>query len=429
MNALIIGSGGREHALASKIARSTLVKTVFVAPGNGGTEIEFNNLKIDPLDFESIGEAILNNKIELVIIGPEKPLVEGIIDHFENHPNSAFKKVHFIGPDKTCAQLEGSKDFSKRVMEEAGIPTARARSFLSSEWPQCQNYIQNHLLPIVIKADGLASGKGVAVCDTTTEALEFSKRILIDAEFGKGNQSLLVEEFLEGIEVSMFLLTDGIHYKMLPEAKDYKRIFDNDKGPNTGGMGSVSPVPFVDMAFTDKVEKRIIKPLFKRLKEMGLSYKGFLFIGLMNNQGEPSVIEFNARLGDPETQSILQRIDSDLVTAILTLKEQNLDKININFTEEAVTTIVLTSENYPENPIIGRKVEFVDKKIEGKLFHSGTQINPTGETITIGGRVFACTAMGKTLSNAIENAYKKIQEVSFEGMHYRSDIGLDILQL
>lgn len=415
--------------MAQKISESSLVETVFVAPGNGGTGSQFINISIDVLDFESIGKEILKNQIQLVVVGPEKPLVHGIIDYFENHPNPSFKSVHFIGPNQACAQLEGSKEFSKKIMLEAGIPTARAKSFSGSEWEECLTYIENQTLPVVIKADGLASGKGVAVCNSTEEAIEFAKRILIESEFGIENHSLLVEDFLEGIEVSMFLLSDGVHYCLLPEAKDYKRIFDGDHGPNTGGMGSVTPVPFVTQSFTEKVEQRVVRPLFDKLNEMGLSYKGFLFIGLMNNKGEPSVVEFNTRLGDPETQSILQRIDSDLVPAFLSIKKQQLHEQKIEISNRSVVTLVISSENYPENPVTGRPILFADLPRTGKIFHSGTRMDNKGNLFSAGGRVVSCTAFGIDIKNAIHNVYQLPAHIHLDGMHYRKDIGLDILNL
>lgn len=428
MNLLILGSGAREHALAVKLSQSHLISRTFVAPGNGGTGTEFTNLEIDPLDFESIANAITVHQIEMVVVGPEQPLVEGLIDYFENHSDPIFQNVHFIGPNKACAALEGSKDFSKQIMEEAGIPTAKARVFTLVEWDELERYIENHPLPVVIKADGLAAGKGVAVCFDREEAIQFAASVLKDRVFGEGNSSVLVEQFLDGIEVSMFVLTDGIHYQLLPEAKDYKRIFDNDQGPNTGGMGSVSPVWFVDERFKEKVKTRIIDPLFKTLNSRGLTYKGFLFIGLMKVGNDPFVIEFNARLGDPETQSILPRIEGDLVLALLSLKSQALDQVEISVKKSAVASVVMCAENYPDSPAKGDEITFIlAPDATGKIYHAGTN-KRTGKLTTSGGRVLTCTAEGETLVKAISNAYQTLEQVDFRGMQYRQDIGLDVIE-
>ena len=427
INALIIGSGGREHAFACKIGQSLLIDKIYVAPGNGGTEIEFTNLPIDPLDFEGLAKAILQFGIKLVLVGPEQPLVGGIIDFFENQTNPRIKEVHFIGPNQICAALEGSKDFSKQIMLEAGIPTAKAKVFSASDWDELELYIIHHPLPVVIKADGLAAGKGVAVCFSHEEAITFSWSVLKQNAFGPGNQTLLVEEFLAGIEVSMFLLTDGEHYQLLPEAKDYKRIFDNDQGPNTGGMGAVSPVWFVDEEFTEKVETRIIKPLFQTLKRRGMVYKGFLFIGLMKVGEDPIVIEFNARMGDPETQTVLARINGDIVPALLSVMDHKLDQNPFIIRSEAAVTVVHCAENYPEKPKKGDVISFESNAKTGSVFHAGTQIIG-GLLYTNGGRVLSCTATGKDLNEAISKAYSLAKRVHFRAQQYRSDIGKDVLK-
>lgn len=428
MNLLILGSGAREHALAVTLSQSQLISKTFVAPGNGGTEVEFTNIFLDLLDFEAIAQTIRAHKIQMVVVGPEQPLVEGLIDYFENHPNPEFQIVHFVGPNRACAALEGSKDFSKQVMQEAGIPTAKAAVFTSEKWEELEQYIQNHALPVVIKADGLASGKGVAVCSTHEDAIRFAASVLKEKAFGEANHSILVEEFLDGIEVSMFVLTDGIHYQLLPEAKDYKRIFDGDQGPNTGGMGSVSPVWFVDEYFTSKVTSQIIDPLFKALNARELSYKGFLFIGLMKVGEEPFVIEFNARLGDPETQTILQRIEGDFALALLSLKSQTLDQVALTVKKTAASTVVMCAENYPDTPTKGDEITFTsDPDAIGKIFHAGTY-KKGGKLVTASGRVVSCTAEGETLVKAITNAYRTLEQVDFRGMQYRQDIGLDVLE-
>lgn len=427
MQALILGSGGREHAIAVSVAKSPQISKVFVAPGNGGTAIEFENILLQTEDFEAVAQCILAKQIQLLIIGPEKPLVDGLVDFLENYPHPWISMVHIIGPNQFCAQLEGSKAFSKMVMEKAGIPTAKAVEFTPNDWEKCQQYIEQQPLPIVIKADGLASGKGVAVCNERADAIAFAKSILLDATFGAENQRLLVEDFLDGIEVSMFVLTDGKHYTWLPEAKDYKRIFDGDLGPNTGGMGSVSPVPFVDAIFRKKVENRVVKPLLAELQTQNQAYKGFLFIGLMNCAGEPFVVEFNVRLGDPETQSILQRIDGDWVNSLLALKGGELDKFHLLLKPDSVATVVMSAQHYPAKPRIGDLIK-LPEKLEGDcfLFHSGTQLD-RGQLKTNGGRVFACTATGATLSEALQKSYALCQQVLFEGVHYRKDIGKDVL--
>ncbi len=425
MNVLILGSGAREHALAHKISESPQVTTLFLAPGNGGTETEFHNLPVSLSDFEGLSRIIEEKKIGLVVVGPEQPLVDGVVDFFQSHSNPFFRSVHFVGPDKACAALEGSKDFSKQIMEEAGIPTAKARVFTSAQWTKLEAYVASHPLPVVIKADGLAAGKGVAVCSTREEAIEFSASVLKDKVFGEQNASLLVEEFLDGIEVSMFALCDGVHYQLLPEAKDYKRIFDGDKGPNTGGMGSVSPVPFVDDSFRQKVEDRVLKPLFETLKSRGMFYNGFLFVGLMKVGDDPFVIEFNARLGDPETQTILNRIDGDLVPALLSLKGQTLDQHPVKVKEGAVATVVLCAENYPDTPAKGDEITISASKANSRIYIAGADLKQ-GVLRTSGGRVASCTGMGATPSEALANAYALVESVKFRGMQFRRDVGKDV---
>ena len=426
MNALILGSGAREHALAIKLSESPLISSLFLAPGNGGTETQFQNLLVSISDFEGLAHIIKEKNLELVVIGPEQPLVDGLVDYFEAHSDPFFQTVHFIGPDKACAALEGSKDFSKQIMLEAGIPTAKARVFTSKEWNELEVYIHNHPLPVVIKADGLAAGKGVAVCLSHEEALDFSASVLKDKVFGDQNAALLVEEFLDGIEVSMFALCDGIHYQLLPEAKDYKRIFDGDLGPNTGGMGAVSPVPFVDAVFRKKVEERVLEPLFHTLQQKGLYYKGFLFVGLMKVGNEPFVIEFNARLGDPETQTILNRMEGDFVPALLSLKDQTLDKHPVKVSDHAVATVVLCAENYPDKPTKGDAITITDSSAEGQIYIAGAN-RKDSILYTSGGRVAGCTGKGKSLKEALANAYSLVQSVDFRGMQFRKDVGKDVI--
>lgn len=425
MNALILGSGAREHALAHKLSESPLISKLFVAPGNGGTEREFENLSITLSDFETLALTIRERNLELVVVGPEQPLVDGFVDFLQQHADLFFRTLHVIGPDQACAALEGSKDFSKQVMQEAGIPTAGARVFTVADWEELEQYIQQHALPVVIKADGLAAGKGVAVCTSHQEAIDFSASVLKDSVFGDQNSSVLVEEFLDGIEVSMFALCDGIHYQLLPEAKDYKRIFDGDKGPNTGGMGSVSPVPFVDDVFRQKVEDRVLKPLFQTLQKRGLHYKGFLFVGLMKVGDEPFVIEFNARLGDPETQTILNRIEGDLVPAFLSVRDQTLDQHPILVKDMAVATVVLCAEHYPDTPAKGDAMEISESAANGKIYIAGA-VQKDGILVTSGGRVASCTGMGARPDEALSQAYSLVEAVRFRGMQYRKDVGKDV---
>lgn len=426
MHALIIGNGGREHALAVSVAKSPLISRVFVAPGNGGTGLEFENLAIHTDDFESVAQCIIAYQVQLIIIGPEKPLVDGLVDFLLNHPHPWMKSLHIIGPDKFCAQLEGSKAFSKMVMEKAGIPTAKAVSFQPADWEKCQQYIHHQPLPIVIKADGLASGKGVAVCSDRAEAIAFAKAILLDGAFGIENQQLLVEDFLDGIEVSMFVLTDGKVYVWLPDAKDYKRIFDGDRGLNTGGMGSVSPVPFVDQTFRKKVANQVVDPLLQTMASLGHTYKGFLFIGLMNVQEEPYVVEFNARLGDPETQTILQRLEGDWVESLLSLKKQKLAEHPIRISDFAAATVVIAAANYPGKPRTDDAITIDNSMVsEGRIFHSGTKLIEN-QLKTAGGRVFGCTGKSKNPGEALKNAYRLCGQIQFEGMYFRKDIGRDL---
>jgi phosphoribosylamine--glycine ligase len=425
MKALVLGSGAREHALAWKISQSPLIEQVFIAPGNGGTAPEFENLQVSLHDFESISQIILKTEAELVVIGPEQPLVDGLVDFLENHVNPFFKKVHLIGPNKNCAALEGSKDFSKKIMEAAGIPTAGSKTFFAEDWENLEKYLLPRNPPFVIKADGLAAGKGVAICRSLEEALTFSASILKENSFSAERPSLLVEDFLSGIEVSMFLLTDGENYQMLPEAKDYKRIFDGDQGPNTGGMGTVSPVWFVDQVFTKKVKEKVIDPLFKTLNQKGLTYQGFLFLGLMNVGGEPFVIEFNARLGDPETQTLLLRLESDLVPALLSLKSRSLQQHPFSTSKEAACTLVMAAENYPDYPTKGDLIS-IDGTVDGKIFFAGTS-HFDGQLLTHGGRVLTLSCRGENIEDARKKVYKEVSKISFRGAQYRTDIGLDLL--
>ena len=424
MNLLVLGSGAREHALAVKLAQSPLAETVYLSPGNGGTQTIFPHFPV--ADFESLARSISDLQIGMVVIGPEQYLVDGLVDFLE--ARSDLQHLHIIGPNQACAALEGSKDFSKAIMQEAGIPTAPARTFRADQWEAAAMYISQHPLPVVIKADGLAAGKGVAVCTKTEEALDFAASILKDRVFGSDNASILVEAFLDGIEVSVFALCDGKNYQLLPEAKDYKRIFDGDQGPNTGGMGSVSPVPFAGPAFIKKVEDRVLKPLFETLQKRELFYKGFLFVGLMKVGDDPYVIEFNARLGDPETQTLLQRIDGDLLPALLSIKNQTLDQQPISISQNHVATVVVCAENYPDTPVKGDLIDLPPETDDASVYLAGA-IGDGAQLRTSGGRVLSCTGSGQNPLAALKAAYGLVEKTRFRGMQFRTDIGQDLLAM
>lgn len=427
MNVLILGSGGREHTLAWKMNQSKLLEKLFIAPGNAGTA-EFGtniNLKID--NFIDIKNFVLEHYIQLVIVGPELPLVKGIADFFQKDEELA--KVGVIGPCLAGAMLEGSKEYAKQFMLRHAIPTASYRSFDKKNYVEALAWLKMLKPPFVLKADGLASGKGVIICHDLEEADKLVKDIIVNKRFGDAGNTLVIEEFLSGIEVSMFVLTDGNDYLLLPEAKDYKRIGEGDTGLNTGGMGNVSPVPFVDKLFLSKVEERIIKPTIAGLKKENINYKGFIFFGLMNVNGNPYVIEYNVRLGDPETEVIIPRIQSDLLEIFAAVKKGELSKCQIMLLEQHAVTIILSSKGYPEKFETGKEI-IVDEKISDCLvFHAGTVIeDKSGKLLTNGGRVLAVTALGKNLQEAIKMAYTATEKISFEGKYFRKDIGKDLLK-
>ena len=426
MNILILGSGGREHAFAWKIAQSSHCNKLYVAPGNAGTAQVATNLPLSFNDFDAVAKAIEALEIRLVIVGPEEPLVNGIVDFLKAQPTLSHVKI--VGPNQMGAQLEGSKDFSKNFMQKHGIPTAASHTFTASTLEAGLSYLETPSLPIVLKADGLAAGKGVIIAETLKEAKTTLNEMLLEEKFGKAGSKVVVEQFLRGIELSVFALTDGINYKILPEAKDYKRIGEKDTGPNTGGMGAVSPVIFADENFLRKVEQKVVKPTLAGLQADGIHYVGFIFIGLMNVKGEPYVIEYNARMGDPETEVVLPRIQSDLVTLLLAAADQKLADIDFVISPQTAVTTVLVSRGYPEAYEKGKEIAALEKAEEVMIFHAGTTTNEDGGIITNGGRVLALTALANSLEGAVNKSQKAAAAVQFEGKYYRKDIGVDLIR-
>lgn len=426
MNILIIGSGGREHAFAWKIKQSNLCEKLFVAPGNAGTAALAENVPIAVDDFPALGKLCLENKIELVVVGPEVPLVKGIRDYFENDP--ALAAIAMVGPGKTGAQLEGSKDFSKQFMLRHNIPTAKAKTFEAHELKEALQYLGTCKPPLVLKADGLAAGKGVIITEDLDETKTVMKEMLHDKKFGEASAKVLVEEFLKGIELSVFVLTDGEHYVILPEAKDYKRIGEGDTGPNTGGMGAVSPVLFADNAFMKKVEEQVIKPTVAGLKKENISYQGFIFIGLMNVNGNPFVIEYNARMGDPETQVVLPRIKNDLVELLYAVGKGQLKNLSIETESQYAVTLSMVSGGYPGDYEKGKEIYGLEKPSPAIFFHAGTKRRDQ-KVLTDGGRVISATGLGNSLISARAKAYEGASQLHWEGLYYRKDIGQDLLTL
>jgi len=426
MNILILGSGGREHAFAWKMAQSPLCDELYVAPGNAGTAAVATNVEISYNDFEAVAALITEKRIELVVVGPEEPLVRGIVDFLKARPE--LNHVRIIGPDQAGAQLEGSKDFSKNFMGKYGIPTASYRTFTAETLDQGMAYLQSHALPVVLKADGLAAGKGVIIAESLGEAQASLQEMLVDGKFGAAGHKVVIEQFLKGIELSVFVLTDGIHYKILPEAKDYKRIGENDTGLNTGGMGAVSPVVFADEAFLKKVEEKVVKPTLDGLQKEGIKYVGFIFIGLMNVKSEPYVIEYNVRMGDPETEVVLPRIQSDLVTLLTATAKGNLQDVPMTISPQVAVTTVVVSGGYPGDYEKGKVIANTDKAEDVVVFHAGTAFNGNTEVVTNGGRVLVLTGIANSLENAVHKSQRAAQTIQFEGKYYRHDIGLDLLR-
>ena len=425
MNILILGSGGREHAFALKLMESNKVQQLFVAPGNAGTDKIATNININLADFKAVKKAVLENDIEMVVVGPEVPLVAGIHDFFL--ADAALKNIPVIGPKKDGALLEGSKDFSKRFMQKHGVPTARYQSFTKENLEDGFTFLETLVPPYVLKADGLAAGKGVLILNSLEEAKTELEEMVSHEKFGKASTTVVIEEFLKGIELSVFVLTDGKSYKILPSAKDYKRIGEGDAGLNTGGMGAISPVPFADEAFLSKVEELVVKPTIAGLQKDGIDYRGFIFIGLMNDNGNPSVVEYNVRMGDPETEVVLPRIESDLVELFEGVAHQNLHQKSFSVIDKTATTVMLVAGGYPEAYEKNKEIKGLKNIDESIVFHAGTAISGN-KIVTNGGRVMAITSLGNTMEEALEKSYRSIDKIYFDQMNYRKDIGFDLVQ-
>lgn len=424
MRILLLGSGGREHALAWKLSQSPLCEKLFIAPGNAGTAGCGTNLNLGITDFESIKKSCINNSIDLVLVGPEEPLVKGITDFLISSP--ALKKIDVIGPGKNAAQLEGSKAFAKAFMMRHNIPTAAYKEFTLENYEEGVRYLKNHELPIVIKADGLAAGKGVVICENHLEAIAEFELMIQRAKFGDAGKRVVVEQFLQGVEMSVFVLMDGKNYVMLPEAKDYKKIGEGDTGPNTGGMGAVSPVPFATAALMKKIEEVVIKPTVQGLQKERLEYRGFIFFGFMIVNNEPYLIEYNCRMGDPETEVVIPRLKNDLVELLTAASNQQLDSIKIETDPRTVCTVVAVSGGYPGDYKKGYEIKGIEdiNPADSILFQMGT-VSKDDTVITNGGRVFCITSYGQSIFDAVEISKEEMQKVSFTGMEFRSDIGYE----
>lgn len=424
MNVLILGSGGREHAFSLKLLESSKINQLFVAPGNAGTHKIATNININPTDFEAVKKVVLENDIKMVIVGPEAPLVAGVHDFFL--ANDKLKDIPVIGPKKDGALLEGSKDFSKQFMQKHGVPTARYQSFEKENLEDGYSFLETLTPPFVLKADGLAGGKGVLILNSLEEAKAELKEMLANQKFGEASSKVVIEEFLKGIELSVFVLTDGINYKILPSAKDYKQIGEGDTGLNTGGMGAISPVPFADAAFLKKVEELVIKPTIAGLQKDGIDYRGFLFIGLMNDKGNPSVVEYNVRMGDPETEVVLPRIASDLFDLFEGVAHQNLHEKSFSVISKTAATVMLVSGGYPKTYQKNKEITGFESVKESIVFHAGTTITDN-KVLTNGGRVMAITSFGDTIEEALEKSYRSIHKIHFDKINYRKDIGFDLI--
>lgn len=422
MNILLLGSGGRESALARVIAKSKLTEQFFISPGNPGMKQYGDCVSLD--GFDNIGKFCIENKIQMLVVGPEQPLVDGISDYFA--ADNSLKDIVVIGPNKTAAQLEGSKDFSKEFMQRNNIPTARYKTFTSQNIEDGKQFLRTLQPPYVLKADGLAAGKGVVILNSIEEAEKELEDMLKDEKFGTASHKVVIEEYLSGIECSVFVLTDGKNYVLLPEAKDYKRIGEGDTGLNTGGMGSISPVPFCDETFLQKVKEKIIDKTINGLQKEKIHYQGFIFFGLMNVNGEPYVIEYNVRMGDPESESVFARFDSDIVEAFSLVEQQRLNEYAIKINPLTAATVMLCSGGYPEAYEKGKVITGLDKVQDAIVYHAGTKENEKKEIITSGGRVLAVTCLGYNIADALDKCYNNINNISFDKMYFRKDIGKDL---
>ncbi len=423
-NILLLGSGGRENALAWKLSQSPLCDQLYIAPGNAGTATYDTNISLSVTDFEAIKKICLEKNITILIPGPEDPLVAGIYDFFKN--DNELKHIIVAGPSKVGAQLEGSKAFAKQFMQRHKIPTAAYREFNESNFEEGISYLKQQTSPIVLKADGLAAGKGVVIAQSHNEAVEAFTSMIKEAQFGEASKKVVIEEFLDGIELSVFILTDGNNYVLFPEAKDYKRIGEGDKGPNTGGMGAISPVPFADSSFMQKVINRVIEPTVKGLKEENIIYQGFIFFGLIKVNGDPYVIEYNCRMGDPETEVVIPRLENDLVELIIKMDEDALNTVKVQHSAQSACAVMLVSEGYPNSYPKGKVMKGFDKVNNSLLFHAGTA-NKDNEIVTNGGRVIAITSYGDTIKEALARSYQNAALIEYEGKYYRKDIGYEFI--
>ncbi|PBJ12694.1 phosphoribosylamine--glycine ligase [Flavobacterium sp. ACN6] len=424
MTILLLGSGGREHAFAWKMTQSPLCEKLFVVPGNAGTAAIAENVAIAATDFEAVKALVLKENISLVVVGPEDPLVKGIYDYFKN--DESLKHIPVIGPSKLGAQLEGSKEFAKEFLMKHNIPTAAYDSFTAETVEKGCEFLETLQPPYVLKADGLAAGKGVLIIQDLEEAKTELRNMLVHAKFGTASSKVVIEEFLDGIELSCFVLTDGKNYKILPTAKDYKRIGEGDSGLNTGGMGAVSPVPYVDAVLMEKIETRIVKPTIEGFQKDGIEYKGFVFIGLINVKNEPIVIEYNVRMGDPETEVVVPRLKSDLVELFLSVADQKLGDFNLEIDPRSATTVMVVSGGYPEDFEKGKVISGLENVTDSIVFHAGTKLD-NENVVTNGGRVIAVTSYGDNFQEAIKKSYQNIDKLSFDKMYFRKDIGFDLI--
>lgn len=422
-NILVIGSGGREHALGWKLKQSAHCNKLYMAPGNAGTASIADNVQISPTDFEQIKTFALNNDIHMIVVGPEDPLVEGIYDYFAN--NEKTQHIAIIGPSKMAAQLEGSKEFAKEFLVKNNIPTAKYQSFTKDTLEEGYKFLDTLQAPYVLKANGLAAGKGVLILNDLQEAKDELKNMLLNEKFGNASAKVVIEEFLSGIELSCFVLTDGKSYKILPTAKDYKRIGEGDQGLNTGGMGAISPVPFADETFMQKIEERIVKPTIKGLQDAKMVYKGFIFIGLIKVNDEPYVIEYNVRMGDPETEVVIPRIESDLVELFQAVADNKLVNATLKINPQSATTVMLVSGGYPEAYEKGKIISGLDTVQNSIIFHAGTK-EENGEILTNGGRVIAITSFGTNFKDALKTSYENAERINFDKKYFRKDLGFDL---